>query len=253
MLDARNTSPELENSIIEMAILPVGAIEQHGAHLPIMTDWKQAEALAAGIAEQLGAFLLPGLPYGNSEAHAGFRGSITIRPETLRDMVADVVRSLWSQDVSKVVIVNTHGGNRILGLAVRALNMSPSQGRVILIHPLQLARAKLRQIIESIDEEQHAGELETSLMLYLTPQLVRENRVDHVPDVSPEYFDYAPMRLYCPEGVWGRSSLATTERGRRAFEVMIEETVRHIQDTFWKLDQMSHESTDSTATIKGEN
>ena len=83
MWDASNTSAEIEASGADTAILPVGAVEQHGPHLPIWVDWKQTDALGRGVAERLGALLLPALPYGNSEAHAGFRGSITIRPETL--------------------------------------------------------------------------------------------------------------------------------------------------------------------------
>ena len=76
MWDTSNTSAEIEESDVDTAILPVGAIEQHGPHLPVSVDWKQADALGRGVAERLNAFLLPALPFGNSEAHAGFRGSI---------------------------------------------------------------------------------------------------------------------------------------------------------------------------------
>ncbi len=66
MLDVTNTCQELERSGADTAVLPAGSIEQHGPHLPLSTDWRQAEAVALGVAERLGAFLLAGIPYGNS-------------------------------------------------------------------------------------------------------------------------------------------------------------------------------------------
>ena len=74
MIEATNTHLEVEASGVDTAVLPVGAIEQHGPHLPLATDWAQAEAVAGGVAGRLDAFLLPGIPYGCSQAHAGFEG-----------------------------------------------------------------------------------------------------------------------------------------------------------------------------------
>ncbi len=241
MWDTSNTSAEIEASDVDTAILPVGAIEQHGPHLPVWVDWKQADALGRGVAECLNAFLLPALPFGNSEAHAGFRGSITIRPETLQATVTDIVLSLFDQAFRNVVVLNTHGGNLVLKLAVRALNMSQPSGRVLLVFPPQLAAERLSEVFPQFREEMHAGDLETSLMMHLTPDEVRPGGVDHVPDLSPEFFDYATMKKYCPDGVWGRAAQATTEKGRQALEIMVDETVKHIEATLGKLEQLSEE------------
>ena len=238
MWDTSKTFADLEASGVDTAVLPVGAIEQHGRPLPISVDWKQADALGRGVAQGLGALALPALPFGNSEAHAGFRGSITIRPETLQDLVTDIVESLWDQDFRRVVVINTHGGNLILKVAVRALNMSCPRGRVLLVFPPQLASRRLSEVFEDLDDELHAGDLETSLMLHLAPDEVGEDRVDHVPDVSGVFFDYAVMKSYCPDGVWGRASRATAEKGRQALEIMVQETVSHVQSTFARLDQL---------------
>ena len=232
MLDVASTFTELERCAINLAVLPVGAIEQHGGHLPISVDWTLADALGRSVAKRLGPFVLSGLPFGNSEAHRGFRGSISVRSETLKLLVADVVKSLFDQGFSRVIVLNTHGGNLILKLAVRALNLGRSCGHVVLVFPPELANKRLEGIIEGMKDEQHAGELETSLMLYLSSEQVCETRVDHVPDVTPTYFDYAPMKLYCPDGVWGRPSLAKAEKGRRAFEIMVEDTAKYIENHF---------------------
>jgi creatinine amidohydrolase len=78
MKDALNTSSEIAQSEIDLAIVPIGATEQHGAYLPLATDSLEAEAVAKGVAERLNAFLLPVLPFSNSEAHTGFRGSVSL-------------------------------------------------------------------------------------------------------------------------------------------------------------------------------
>ena len=79
----------------ELAILPVGATEQHGSYLPLATDSLEAEAVARGVAERLDAFLLPVLPFSNSEAHAGFRGSVVslFEPHTHQSARAGVRRT----------------------------------------------------------------------------------------------------------------------------------------------------------------
>ena len=238
MWDTSKTFAEIESSGVDTAILPVGAIEQHGRHLPISVDWQQADALGRGVAERLDALLLPAIPFGNSEAHVGFRGSVTIRPETLQALVSDIVLSLFDQEFRNVVVINTHGGNLVLKLAIRAVNMSRPFGRVLLVFPPQLAASRLSEIFPKIGDEMHAGDLETSLMMYLTPDEVRPGGVDYIPNLSPEFFDYVPMRNYCPDGVWGRAGQATADKGRRALEIMVDETVQHVETTLKRLEQM---------------
>ena len=88
----------------------------------------------------------------------------------------------------------------------------------------------------------HAGDLETSVMLHLCPDQVGPDRVDHVPEVSGEFFDYAVMKSYCPDGVWGRAGRATAEKGRQAMQIMVEETVKYVRTTFARLDALDSQS-----------
>ena len=235
MYDASSTYLELEQSGVDSAVLPVGAIEQHGPHLPLSVDWFQGEFVARQVAERLGAFLLPGMPFGCSQAHAGFRGSIFLSPETLGAVVKDVAESLLEQGFRRIAVLNFHGGNLILKLVVRELNLTQSQGKVVLVSPGQDASKGLNEVLDSYPDEQHAGELETSIMMHAAPDQVGPSRIDHVPDVGPVFFDYLPMKEYCPDGVWGRSSLATAEKGRLATDAMVNYTVDYLQDTFAKL------------------
>ena len=235
MLDVTSTYLDLERSGVDTAVLPIGAIEQHGPHLPLSVDWFQGEVVARQVAERFDAFLLPGIPYGCSQAHTGFRGTISLAPETLGAVVTDIAESLLEQGVRRIAVLNFHGGNLILKLAVRDLNLIQSLGKVVLVSPGQDAGAKLDEILEGYADEQHAGELETSVMLHAAPDQVGDVRVDHVPDVGPVYFDYLPMKEFCPDGVWGRSSLATEEKGRLAIDAMVDYTVQYLQETFQRL------------------
>jgi len=239
MYDVNNTSPEIESSEVETAILPVGAIEQHGPHLPLSVDWFQGEVVARGVAAKLNAFLLPCIPYGNSQAHDGFRGSISLSPETLASIVQDISLSLLDQGFRRIAVLNFHAGNVVLKSAIRDLNLNQDIGKVILVHPHLEASESLENILDNLECEQHAGELETSVMMYLAPDRVGVERIDHVPNVTPIYFDYIHMKEFCPDGIWGRPSLATHEKGGRAVEAMIEATVSCLKTTFSNLDGTS--------------
>ena len=117
----------------------------------------------------------------------------------------------------------------------REINLSQDKGKVVHLLPSQVATANLSTIIESLHEEIHAGEFETSLMMHLAPEQVGPQRIDHVPDVEWAELDYRPLRDICPDGVWGRSSLATAEKGRLGLEMVIEATADEFEKIFARL------------------
>ena len=232
-LNTLNTSPQIAESGVDVAVLPIGATEQHGPHMPLCTDASIAGAIAAGTADQLGAFLLPTIPYGTSEVHKGYRGSISLQPETLQALVIDIVRQLQDQGFRKVVVINGHGGNFILRIAVRKLNYNAPPGyKVLLIEPHTQFASGIGEIIETYSQEVHAGEYETSLMLHLMPEYVGDERSDCVVDFGPEMYNYALTRQITDRGVWGVSSKGTAEKGRRVLKLLVDETVRYVKNTF---------------------
>jgi len=237
---ALNTTAELAESQIALAILPVGATEQHGPHLPLATDSLEAEAVACGVAERLNGFLLPTLPYGNSQAHAGFRGTVSLSPTTLLAVVKELALDLISQAFRRVVVLNMHGGNLILRPAVREINQSTDEGRAIVVQPYSLAASELAEIFPNYGDEVHAGGFEASMMMVIAPQAIEGGADDAVPDASPEAFDYLPMRRMSPSGVWGRPSQASRERGERALTAMVEKTAAHVTQAFLRIEDSLH-------------
>ena len=236
MINVSNTYVEVERSGVETAILPVGAIEQHGPHLPLSVDWAIGEAIALRVAEKLDAFLMPGIAYGCSQAHRGFRGSVYISQETLGALVKDIAYSLIDQGFRRIAVLNAHGGNLILKLAVREINLSQDECKVILLFPTNEIDDVRSKILDGGSSDAHAGELETSLMLHLAPSQVGNERVDHIPEgVSETYFDYTLLKELCPDGIWGRPTLASAEKGEKLMDAIVERAVVNIETTFRNL------------------
>jgi creatinine amidohydrolase len=156
-------------------VQPIGAFEQHGAHLPLDTDALVAETLATRAIESLPAdsnvWMLPTLRYGKSNEHAGRAGTIALSASTLIAVLTDVGKSLAASGFRKLVFVNGHGGQpQLLELVSRDIREATGL-EVFPISALNLGRPPG---IELVDESYgvHAGQGETSIMLAIDPSLV---------------------------------------------------------------------------------
>ncbi len=174
------TFPEVPERLKETSILclPLGAIEQHGPHLPLNTDVIVAEELTRRIVARWGAELdlwqLPTVPIGLSREHDWAPGTLSLSVETfaalIRAMARDIVRALPARNLA---IINGHGGNRgILDNLIHELSGDFGLN-VCVVHPFDLSKAGTDTGIADV----HGGRSETSVMLALAPQLVRRNRI----------------------------------------------------------------------------
>ena len=229
MLDALSTSAAIAAARPSIAVLPIGSIEQHSRHLPLGTDWIAATALAHRVASELDAYLLPALPVSMGRCHKPMAGTVWLRPMTLAAAVMDIVRSLAASGIRQVVIVNGHGGNFTLEVAARELNLAHPE-LTVLLPPMSL-RSSGPPIFETAGMEVHAGESETSVMMAIDASLVGDDRVDYIPSVGREFLDYAFVGAISPEGVWGKPSLATREKGQRAFDARVHTLVEYVRET----------------------
>lgn len=233
MLTVYNTSKEIADADPEIAILPVGSLEQHGEHLPIATDWLRAEDMGRRLAEALGdCYLLPAIAYANSQEHMDMAGTITLRPSTLALVVEDIVLSLRHHGIRKIVILTTHGGNWILKPTIRDLNFRHPDLRII--H----ADGPLLSELERMPKDIHAGRGETSAILAIRPDLVKGRSPDYSAPFGQEWNDYAGYGKTTETGAWGEPSKADPHSYQESVEAAIEHRVRYIRETFERLDEV---------------
>lgn len=212
----------------DLAIIPVGSIEQHGPHLPVITDWKIASAVGEGVAKITGGFLIPALPVSTCREHMGKMGSVWMNPDTFYHMMIDMVGSLKEQGFKRVCIIQCHGGIFIMTPVVRQLNATLNPGmKVARVDLADACPVLYREGVMETNTELHAGEFETSLMLHLDPETVRMDKaVDYVPDVSRPYLNYGSIFRATPVGVWGEPTKSSAEKGKR----ILERTIRFVLD-----------------------
>jgi len=212
-----------------VAVLPVGSFEQHGAYLPLITDTVIASVIAQDISATFGLFLLPPVTFSCSHEHSGFPGTVSISARTLHAMVTDVAQSLTQAGMSRLVVVNGHGGNYVLGnvvqeanVGVRRMSLFPSRD------DWRRAREDARLITEAHDD-MHAGELETSLLLHSAPDLVRPGYED-ADWLAPErpHLPVLGLKGYTESGVIGRPSLGAADKGQAVLQSLRKSFADHL-------------------------
>jgi creatinine amidohydrolase len=153
---------------------------------------------------------------------------VTLRPSTLALVIRDIVLSLYAQGIKKFVVISGHGGNWIIKPTIRELNLEHPDLKVI--HGIPMGQRPL---------DVHAGDSETSRMLYLDEKLVKKELItDNVPDVTQEYIDYVGLKALSKSGHWGKPSLASPEKGKEATDGAVEGIAFYIKQTFKKLEEI---------------
>jgi creatinine amidohydrolase len=215
----------------DIAILPVGSNEQHGPHNPLGTDHLIAKALAEETAKRTGVLCLPVIPFGVSSHHKQFWGTIHISPKTLKKYVKETCLSLNYYGVKKIVIVNGHGGN--LSALAELTRELREKGIFISIFQWWPAASKLLPDLFKPEERRHASAEETSVNLALYPEIVNmDKNVDEVVCESVLQSDGITLPLdtidYTHSGVFGKSTTASAEKGKKVLEIMVNELVKHV-------------------------
>jgi creatinine amidohydrolase len=224
-----------------LTILPVGVIEEHGAHLPLGVDSFAAEVYAAATApylEEAGyeVVVAPTINYGVARAAIDFPGTLSLEPETLRALVVDIGRSLARHQLKRLAILNGHRDKYHMKALDDAKNilLEDKDAQVLLLgfaHDDDVTeacyRAGIKQFYKSPrpDSEGHGGESETSLALYAFPETVRK---EVIPQLDPNFdYDVAAFRnetkdywsLSRGRGYFGWPQAGTAETGKQLVEV----------------------------------
>ena len=206
-------------------ILPYGAMEEHGPHLPLGTDTFQPEAVARELAARMDGVILPTVNYGLCQSTANFPGTITITFETLRALTREIFGELVRHGVRDVVLVSGHAGRThmaALKLAADDVVKANDDGafRPMVLSDYDLAYGLLGS--EFPADDGHSGEIETSRIMVLRPELVKGTAPDEKPDFPKFLVLKHPEKLF-PSGVWGYPSRATAEKGKRLNEYLVDE------------------------------
>ncbi len=242
---AKLTGPEIRavaGRSDALAVLPIGSLEQHGPHLPVITDTASASAAAIRaarlVADEMPVLVLPGLWTGMSEHHLPFGGTISLNFTELRGVLSGVVRSLRAIGFARLLIVNGHGGN-IDPLAVAARELAHDYGLpVIACTPWFLTRDRVAEIAETKETPAHACEGETSVMLAVAPELVRADRFDEAvrqrPEPVPKYDGFSRFWSFSERapvtGVRGDPRSATAAKGERFLDIQAEALAAAMRD-----------------------
>jgi creatinine amidohydrolase len=228
-----------------VAVIPVGAIEQHGQHLPINTDNVLVENVCSEATRRAPSdiVLLPLVPYGACEMTGDYPGTISISPDTLINYIYDVVKSLARHGFTKVLIVNGHGGNRVvLDMVVRKANaeLGIACGAVTYWN---LITKEIQELRESQPGGVfHACEMETSMYLHLDSSKVQMEKASK--DMGcpvTEFFgldfaktnvtSYSPMfSAFSQTGVVGDPTVASSEKGKMWLDSAAERLVTLVKE-----------------------
>lgn len=153
-----------------LAIVPIGSVEQHGLHLGLGSDWIEASEVARRVGEKSGKIVLPVMPYGVAGHHLDFPGVISLKLSTLRAVVFDILSSLHKHGVSRVLLINGHGGNMAAIIdAVRAAK--EEYGMITAIS--QWWDILQKKLIFGQPAMAHAGYAETAFVLASRPEATR--------------------------------------------------------------------------------
>jgi creatinine amidohydrolase len=206
--------------------IPFGSVEEHGSHLPLSTDTIQAYEVGKKAARLMPLFVAPPIHYGNCRSTNCHPGTISISTSTLKGLLKDIVRSLRNQGMVNFIVLTGHaGGAHRMALhdAGEELISEFSDINIAVVTEYDLAFKEGKDVIETAGDA-HAGEIETSRILFSHPALVK--------GIGEKEFPQFPMgilvrkkRNYWPKGVWGDPTKATAEKGKLLEEIVVNKII----------------------------
>ena len=211
---------------MDTAMLPVGATEQHGPHMGCGMDAEIAHHLCRAVAKETSVALLPTMPYGCSIGHSKrWPGTIALQPKTMIDVIKEIGDWVHASGFRRLFIINTHVTNFApLRCALEMLRAEHDSFMVAVINSASISQRVREQHFHDADDW-HANDAETSLMMAVSPSMVREELIAESDDEDRTencVFSH-PVNRTSTNGVTGKPSLASREKGERLFAWMVED------------------------------
>ncbi len=216
-------------------ILPLGTVEEHGTHLPLGTDTMHAWEVSKMAAQKVDVFVAPSVSYGVCTSTADHPGTFSISADSLRLLVDELIHSFYSKGLKNIILLSGHAG----GLHMSALKEVAEEAvreiddlNMAVLSVYDLIAKKIGEVIETANDS-HAGEGETSGILFLRPELVKGRAPEEYPTRVSHFITRDKLK-YWPGGVWGDPGKASKEKGEKLLGVAVEDLVGIIKeiDTF---------------------
>ncbi len=228
--------PEAEEAAKDgkVMIIPCGSIEEHGSHLPLSTDSLQAEYVALEVARKTGCLVAPPLRYGLCSSTRNFPGTVTISFDSLRSVMTDILEDFIRNGFRRLIVVTGHAGSShmtAIRLSAKTVVMNhqneKDRPRIVVCSDYDFA-SELRGK-EFDDRDSHAGTIETSRLMAIRPDLLKGRGEKNFPNLPR--FEIAPdPELYFPSGVMGDPTIATSEKGHKINDYVIEQIVKLVKE-----------------------
>lgn len=215
---------------MDMAILPVGATEQHGPHLTVGMDTLAATTVAAAVSARTGVPVLPALPYGCSLGHTSkWPGTISLRPETLSRVVVEISEWLAAAGIRRLLLLNGHVTNHAPLRAALELIRHEHPGLRIALRSLWDISPRVHRMYHADSANFHANRAETALVMAVRPDLVRPDRIVDEPDRTGGFFFAYTVDKETRSGTVGLPSEATVELGRELVDACVTDLAADIE------------------------
>jgi len=235
MLLAHLTMPQFEAALqrTRTVIIPCGSVEEHGPHLPLLTDLLHAQEVAQRAAAQHPLLVAPPLPYGLCRSTSDHPGTISISGQAVRLLATEVAASLYRQGCRAIVFLTGHAGGTHVAALIEAgeqLLRDFPDIQVAVVNVLNLLQdaCRLDPALVRTPGDSHAGEVETAIMLAIHPDLVQGSAPPDRP-AFPKYILTREKRRYWPSGVWGDPGPATAAQGEKILACEVRELLTVIR------------------------
>jgi creatinine amidohydrolase len=220
-----------------VVIFPVGAVEEHGKHLPLCTDSIQAEYVAVEVAKKTGCLVVPALRYGICNAGRNFPGTLTIEFDSLYKITKDILSELARNRFNRIIVLSGHAGSShmtALKLAAQMVvqqNAESNQGKKTRIMVLSdyFFADELKEKLKINPKDGHAGDIETSRVMAIKPDLVKAKGESSFPEM-PRFEVVANPERYFPSGVMGDPTHASKPKGQAINEYVIEQITKLVEE-----------------------
>jgi len=214
-------------------IIPFGSVEEHGEHLPLGTDTMHVCEVCRMVSMEIPVFVAPPVHYGLCKSTSQHPGTFTIQGTTLRLLTIDIVTSFYGHGLRNFILISGHAGKTHISMIIDSGEELINKFPDIQIAALTILDLKLPDGLIETPGDSHAGELETSVIQFMYPELVK--------GTSPEEYPHFPKHIlvrnklkYWKGGVWGNPKLASEEKGK----IVLEEEKKLLTELVKKLEEI---------------